>query len=541
MCVDRIPLYVSDALVPGPNEEFIRLEPTQFELVDAVMTRNVSVRASFETIARHVFAAGMEVMSTAFPITTQMREQFNGPWLRFCRDVALYMFAYGFILVRIREEDKVPVALNPLEFEITVVRKPHSQRMYRLVERPTFSGNRTIFPSRMRKPVTDVMIWEKNAPDFMGRLTSVVPTLMQTNSMVNLMLACAAKAEVRRAVPALFLEHVAETPESKQLAMDIGIPGNNNMMHAAALELEAGEDLQRIQQNEENIRRGNLMQLGNIDAAVDPVNGQIRYPVDPNGLPFFNVPVPLPQRRKLVQNTASESPQFLMEFLQFSEEDVAKITGVPSGLFGTSQSNIASNITTMNIFYATQQDTRMMLTTIINELIRMVFGAQTLLHAFAKYAQDPTLDAQKLIADHEVQAMFPGLLDPEILNMFQDRGAMHWDQWCVYAARYFGVPREHLAEKQLDVASDRPLEAVAMEQKAEEDLMALALKKQQTQGQGTKRKAAGGGGGGTNGPMMATAEKSAMTRASNAKKLGKRTKRPGSAVPGVPRGADVRT
>lgn len=529
--------------MPQHDEEFVRLEPKQFELIDAVMTRSVAVRASFETLARHIFAAGMSVTSKAFPVTEAMTAAFNGPWLRFCRDCLLYVFAYGFVLVRLRPDTGVPVALNPLEYEITIVRKPRSVRLYRLMERPSFSNNVQGWPTKMRKPVNDVMVWEKNAPDFQGCLTSIVPTLMQLASFQNLMVACASKAELRRAVPVMFLEHVPEGADAKIQAMDVGIPGNNNMMYQDALAQEAGADMARIQDNEERVRRANVLRLGNLDSDIDPVNGQMRYPVDENGLPFYNIPVPIPYHRRLAQNTPSESPAFLLDLMKFTEADVAKVTGVPAGLFDTAQSNVASNITTMNIFYATQQDHRMMLTTIVGDLLSMIYHGEAIWNAFTQYNADPKAKhPREHLLDNSFQISFPGLLDPEILNMFQDRGAMHWDTWCGYVSRYFGVPRDHLSAKQLDVVSDRPLEDVQKEQQMAEQKMALigivSKPTPSAGGAGTKRKAPGGGAKKDN-TAVAKNELAAITRSENSQKLGKRTKRPGSAVPGVPRGTDV--
>jgi hypothetical protein len=535
MGVDRIPLYVSDSMLPLQGEEFVRLDPAQLEIIDAVMRTSVPVRASFETLARHIFGAGIEVVKPGFTVTNHVHALLNGPWLRFCRDVMLYMFAYGFVFVRLRD-DQVPIAVNPLEFDITVVRKPNGNRLYRLMDRPHAAR---VWPTRIRKPVDDVLVWEKNAPDLYGRLTSVVPVLLQTNSFLNLMLSCAAKAEVRRAMPVLFLEHVPESPEARALAMDIGVPGNNNMMHADAIEREAGFDVERIQENEARIRHANVMANGGsaLLEDEDPVNGQLRYPLDPNGLPYVNIPVPIPQHRRIATHTQSESPAFLTELMKLHESDVARITGVPASMFDSSRSSIATNITAMNIFYATQQDHRMMLTIIVTALLRIVYGEDNMEHMLTQY--DSALDWHQNVEKNDFQVSFPGLLDPEILNMFQDRGAMHWDVWRTYVARYYGAPRNHLASCQLDVATDRPLADIQAEEKAFE----LKLKTTGTApgggggggGKGVKRKAPSSGGG----VKVAASEKANATRKQNAKALGKRTKRPGSSLPEVPRGADV--
>jgi hypothetical protein len=543
MGVERIPLYVSDSPFPRDGEEFIRLAYDQFHLLDIVYRTDAKVRASFETLARHIFGGGMEVNKPGFEVTSDIQALFDGPWLRFCRDAMLHVFTYGFVLVRMRDGE-VPMAINPLEFDITVVRRHDGHRFYRLISRVSPVGGTWpgVHSMALSRPVQDIIVFEKNAPDFMGRLTSIVPALLQTNSILNLMLSCAVKAQMRQAVPPLFLEHVPESLDQRELQRDIGVPGNNHHMHMAMIHGDAEADVQMVQDNEERVRRSNLLGLQNVDQPSDPITGDARYPVDDNGLPFVNIPVSLPRHRRLVQNAPSESPPFLVELMHLSEEDVARVTGVPVGLFGSSRSNIAADLTMMNIFYATQQDHRMMLSSVVNRLLHVAYGADNLMHMMRNY--DDQLTVSENLKQHDFKVSFPGLLDPEILNMFQDRGCMHWDQWCTYTAKYYGIPREHLSEQQLDVMRDEPAADVQAEEQEREEKMMVLASELKMQADAAKNTAAGGGGGTKRkapGPKVASAEKSKATRSANAHKLGRRTKRPGSAHSGVARGADVRS
>ena len=546
----RSPLCTHKDDTPRNGEKYVPVDYTQFQLVNDLIRRNAKIRAAFEVLRHHIFAGGVIVSKPGFKVTSQIQLELDTTWKNFFEQLMLSVFSYGFVVVRL-VDGYTPICISPLDLKIELVLFEDGHRQMRLRQ---FSEDGSLgWNLKNNKPwnrvITDVMIFARDAPDNSGNLSSISPCLLLSTTVLNMFMHYAVRAAARSAMPTVFLEHVPESPEMKQLSRDVAAPGNSNAMHEAEIERSSAFDVRSATNEAPRNRQAALIDgpppstsgPGGYGSTYDGAG--FRYPGDEWGLPWNNVQISLPQGRRLVQNTPSEPPYFLTELEQKVDQEIARVTGVPTGMFGGSgdRSNIAANITTMNIFYATQQHYRQILQTVGKQLMMLVYGKEHLQHMID--VTDPSTvqteeDVQRVIADHDFQLSFPGLLDPEVLQMLQDRGAMEWDTWCEYTSRYFGIPREHLSKKQLDVATDRPLEEVMEEeQEHETEVMKLqselkinemdakpvpagAKKRRTPMASAETRNGAKTGG--------STGAKRQKTRTQNVKKASSRTKRPGN-------------
>lgn len=554
----HIPLCTREDDQPREGEKFVPLPTAQFQRIHDLVSNNAKIRASFEVLRHHIFAGGVILSKPGFRVSAHMQQQLDTTWKNFFEQMTLQVFQFGFVIVRLLDGTD-PVCVSPLDVGIEWVLQDDGHYAMRVRQNDDATSGMWGVLRRdnpMKRVLKDVMIWARDPPDSRGNLTSMSLCLLQSSAILDTFMHYAVRAAARNAMPSLFLEHVPESPEGKALARDVGIPGNNNAMHEAEIESNNAFDVESAANQAERNRAAALIytpagreMAGGFGSTFDGDKHVI--PKDEWGLPTTNIQILLPRHRKLVQNTASEPPSFLTEMIGIVEQDVARVTGVPSGMFGgggsANKSNIAANITTMNIFYATQQHYRQMLQTVGVQLIFLAYGKQEL-DATNKIVQEKEPfgsqeEVDQVVHDHMFQLTFPGLLDPEILQMLQDRGAMPWDIWCQCLARYFGIPREFLADQQLDVATDRPLAEVMEEEQAHEtEMMKLQseLKINEIDAkpvpQGAKKRrtpmasAETRNGAQTGGSANAKRQK---TRTANVKSAGSRTKRPGGSQSGI--------
>jgi hypothetical protein len=515
--VDRVPIDTRPEDQQEPDEVWVPLSRTHLDLVDRIFQSDPSVRAAFETLSRHLFGGGVEIEKPGFTVTPQIQELINGSWARCGREILHSFFVYGFVILRIRN-DAVPVVLWPRVLDITVILKPKSERAYRVRDRAVRKGWYNTLTSNPRRTLDDVLVWERYAPTESGFLTSMVMSLIHMNSFLNLMVDCASKAEKRRCVPPLVTEEVNKGIEAKQLHADFYEQGDGRVFYEQELAEAQDRAFFLNQRQEAQIRAANAGGGGSGGGGgVDPITGQPRYPTDESAEPYFHYQVALEASRKVATTASPESPSFLTELMMISEADVGKVTGVPPGLWGSQRSPIAVDQTIMNVFFATQQEHRVVLQSIFKYLFEIIYGDANFVHTLTHYDEEKSLEEN--LKGAEVQVSLPGLLDPEILMMLRDRGAMPWESWIGYVSKYFGIPRDKLADEMLDPVTDEPMkDTVAQEFDNQMQLKSMG-------GTGSS----GGGGSSSTNPT----EKARQTRMTRVRDPGDRTKRPVSSHTGV--------
>jgi hypothetical protein len=192
--------------------------------------------------------------------------------------------------------------------------------------------------------------------------------------------------------------------------------------------------------------------------------GVPNFAVEGEDTNFASMRCPLPENQKLVQNTASSSPAFLVEYLDFYHEEVCKLLGVPPGLLGSARSPVAVNQTILNVWFSTLSDYRVLLQGVIEDVFVHYYGGKNAAHAMTK--ADHSKSVAQNYKKHKITVTLPGVLDPEIINMLRDRGHMTHAVVSKYISRYYGIPMENLTKERIDPMTDEP---VAVEEEEEEE------------------------------------------------------------------------
>lgn len=509
------------------GEQAVALQRPMVQLIHALFRTDPSITACLETLDRHLFGGGIQVTKKNFTVSPWIQHMLDNTWVRFGKDVEWNLHAYGFALMAVREEDETPYVLDPLEFDITIIRNPaKGMRKFRIVPRRALFRDQ-IVPT----PLRHVYVVEERPVDSQGFLTSVAVSLVQQSTFLNRMLFFSMRAEARRSGPPLITEATRQTPDSKAMERDMGHIGDNRAMQLLDRLEGTQEDMYVTAAADQRIRALNRAMESSggwrePSADRDPITQVQRYPVEEDTTSYFNHRINIEQNRTLVTGPTADSPSFLMNLFEITEADVGKVFGVPPGMWGANRSTVAADLTAQNVLFATINRRRHVITQVLKLMLDVVYGELNLVHAVVNY--DEAKSAEANLEDHTMTATLPGIFDAEVLLMLQAQGMMHWEVLMKYVSRYYGIPIEDLAEQKLDAATDRP-EADIIE---EERVFQLELKASGGAGGGGGGAAGGSssssssGSSGSKSGVTSAAEKSALTRIQNAKSLANRTKRP---------------
>lgn len=429
----------------------------QLMIMSALFSNNSAVRSCYETLCRSLLSGGLRIGKKGFKLNGSRRVKMEKGWLMMCRIIIQQLVTFGFMFIHIK--DDVPVHIDPCLLAIYVRRDEDGLVHYHARYRNNF----------VKLP--EIYVIERNAPDIHGNLTSPLRSVLQHGTFTNLLLACAAKAEQRKASPPVFTESTTNNIRTQQIHRDYTHPGemrslNYDNRSAASLE---HEDLTRSLEafvTELNSNRSRMREAASATQAkwvyTDPATGVPNYPVEGEETNFASMRFPLPENQKLVQNVPSRAPEYLVQYTEMYHEEIAKIFGVPPGLFGSERSAVAVNQTILNTYSWTLQDYRVMLQTVITGLLDIYYGEENSKHAMKHQDMGKTTDQN--YEAHRMSVSLPGILDPEIINMFYDRGYMEYSVVRRLISSYYGIPQEDLSEVRLDGATDTPAIEVAESQ-----------------------------------------------------------------------------
>ncbi len=448
--MERVVIDTSNELTQDPAWIRIPLDQRWLLRLDAFVKQDASIRCAFECLNRFLTAGGIHVRKKFWKASDYFNGILNTTYARLCRDIVPSELTYGLVIIGLRE-DAAPFVYDLTDLSITI-----------MVHQKTNAYRYRILPLRDQQstqPLKEIMAFELSRPDSMGRVTSTISTLWQMHEFSNLMIACASRSEVRRSVPPLITEAREIKLEEKQFGRDMFEMGDNTAIHRRQI---ADSTIYSVAMAEERELQSRMSQsvLGSRGASLDPVTYQRRYQVDLAA--GMTIPIPIEEGRTLVTNTPSASPEFLLELLSLYEADVGKVLGVPIGLWGSARSPVAVDMTIMTVFNASLQVRRQHLQYALHDVLEWVYGDENAAHAALHY--DASLSLEDNAAAMNWDISFPGLLDPEQINMLIEQGYMEYEQMRPYVSAYYGIPESCLAKKRLDPMTGRSLAEVSEEQ-----------------------------------------------------------------------------
>ncbi len=147
----------------------------------------------------------------------------------------------------------------------------------------------------------------------------------------------------------------------------------------------------------------------------------------------------LPENNEYVNATIAQAPSDFVGVLGATQTDAANAVGVPAAMLAGERQPRRVNETTMNVFHATCNDWRHVMSSVAKFLLHYIYGLRNYHHMLTEtYDFSKSLEENKDQNEFEVQ--FDAAVDHEVINSLMDRGAMNWFNGMQLTSRYTGTP-----------------------------------------------------------------------------------------------------
>lgn len=527
---ELVPLTDEPEFRLGPSTSRVCIQQNELVAMHRLFYSDPSIAAAQSSLERALLGGGISVSKGKYVATKELRDTINHKWQRFARDVLWHMVVYGFAICDV-SEDKTPFVREPMDHRITIIKRPNGTKAWRISKSAdeSFLGGSFLHNDCL----LNVRVWQRHAPDFEGRLTSRLRSLQKPTQFVNLLVECAAKAELRRSVPPI----ITETPTvssllEKTINRDMHVFGDHSELVENIRSENNRASVYGAYESETRNRAAYSSDVANSTAVpangFDPVTGAPKYPVNIDGLPFYNVRIALEPGTKLVTNTVSEAPASLLPMMEMLEADVGKVLGVPPGLWGSQRRAVAVDQTVLHVFRQTVQDFRELLQRVFEVAYYDIYAQEEADHLSAEMekererkrkekekssskaqksskksspgvrklkaggknnsnskeygntglinasthdddddgdSEDIVPDIAEMLKNNRVSFAFYGTLDDATIQDFQDRGYMEWHNVIELLSRSHGIDPQLFAPEQVEVATGKPLRKVVEDQR----------------------------------------------------------------------------
>ena len=382
---------------------FQAIDATQFELMSALFSANPDVRAAFEAIERGLFAG--RVILTGVRVDPVTEGHIQREYVALASACICDILRYGFTLVTFNRETGLPFTIPPSLVTIqhrSVIGGPSEYRVTPAQTAASLGHMWQHTSAGQPRPFDDVIVFEKNAPDAGGHLTSPISALMSMEVFRHSMRQQAAIAWRALANPAMvtvsketsvaeetFNRDMRGIGESDALALQTADVMDRARAMRERRQMEMREQLTAEMNARRNGPGGAADQarralygasltggLGGGALQLDPLTRAPLYSGPYGSSPADDIPImSLPTNHDVRPAPVRQAPQGLADADETAESDVAKIMGVPTAMWaGQRRAAVATNQTALTTFYSTLQMWRADLGVILHPVLMFAFG-----------------------------------------------------------------------------------------------------------------------------------------------------------------------
>lgn len=425
---------LSPVVVKDPLDNRVRRDISmhQMRLANAIRTSNPFVTPSLHEMGFALTSGGIRIRkrrkgaqtgkSKGSPeeLASDLQALIKQEWLPFCEHVLEDIITFGFAIIALDVNRKVPYVRNPVDSfqRISISTDKHGMdRLYELTMRednPGFAANflttasgesSTTNVERTAPPMFVLECWPPGAD---GDLNSPCRTLIPLDSFMQTIMQCQISVAQRNARPVLITSTEKMPVDQKNVARDISAAGDSAIVHreqnalAHRIHFEAtGANLESIRALNERFAQGHLdanqrrlaqlgggsawMQLMNTNTlsngmtllnnaplAINPVTGTAQYPALVGTAQYEGSVIPLPPNTSLEATPeAKGSESFIAKMWEIFRDITMMTLGVPPVLWGSTASSVAGNLVVIN----TYNDTKLHYQVILQDLIQFCFVA----------------------------------------------------------------------------------------------------------------------------------------------------------------------
>jgi len=379
---------------------FRTISRTEFGLMDGMFETSPDCRAAYEAICAGLLSG--PIMLSGMEVDERLERQLQSEYRILCANAIRDLLRYGFVVVSINRATMLPYTISPMLLLVqhrAVIGGPSEYRVFRA---PGGTVGSNFMGALDRRPLDDVMVFERCAPDATGHLTSPMAALLNMEAFRNAMMRAAAVAFKRMARPGVYTTEKDATVSQEILQRDFTHLGESTTLATHTIDVneqlradrERAQSMYRVEQNAAaadlagaGAARGALLLGGGGgagDLGNDPFGGGaslldplLRMPAYGDDATAYERPPEekLPPNREVTPWPQAHAPIGMAEADKAVESNVAKVFGVPSAIFsGAHDNSVATNQTALTGFYSTLQSTRIDMQMILEVVLMYTQG-----------------------------------------------------------------------------------------------------------------------------------------------------------------------
>lgn len=365
--------------------KFVDIPQQALEFVRQLF-RSSACRAAHGVLTRHLFSGNMYVTGLEhIDDNEQERLRFllNSAYPAFGAQFIADMKMYGFCIVSIDRKTLAPVALNPMEHRVQHRTRVNGLSEYRVLEQRGRTGTGLIGTFGHSGALDDIMVFECDAPDEVGRLTSAIMSLAHITQYMNCVMLCSAMGLARSSFPQVY-----ETSEEKKISEQRMEQDQLEWGEASALAARDRNDAQQQEadkrtRNAEHAERRSTANRDRYQTALQALYGAGQAITSLTDTPAYTPElwqqleppkIPLPPNHSITAVPVPSPPMNVEEVKRQYNMEVSQVMGVPYALWGPHDRSIATDESALTLVYATEQSLRRDLKTVFELFLVFSFG-----------------------------------------------------------------------------------------------------------------------------------------------------------------------
>lgn len=371
---------------------FNTIAPGEFATMDSMFDTSADCRAAYEAICAGLLCG--PIMLSGMEVDERLERQMQSEYRVLCANAIRDLLRYGLVVITIDRKTMLPYTVLPTLLRVqhrSIIGGPSEYRIF-MATNHTSGGS---FMSGMdQRPLDDVIVFERSAPDAAGHLTGPMAALLNIEVFRNAMMKASAVAFNRMAMPGVYTVEKDTSVAQETINRDYTRIGESS-----ALATETADVQEQLRADRERMAAQYRANAGGQFAGANPAAASraalfgatggggaagagsfdplLRVPQYGSETAYLEPPpeIRLPVNRDVKSAPMSQAPVGMADTEEAVEASVAKVFGVPQAVWtGQRRSSVATNQTALTAFYSSLQLWRTDLQAILHVMLTFCCG-----------------------------------------------------------------------------------------------------------------------------------------------------------------------
>lgn len=437
----------SETMMDLQNKGFVEVRWDQMETCRQFMLTESVVSLASRIATQNLLSGGMLFTAGDRFLTGSINDAYNTIWSSFLTNCLKSMWLYGFVVVALKTHPNPLIKQQPFVVDLAQARvfvKHHIEhtRDYVVIDTSQCKTDPSAGGMLGGVVMTDIMVFEFEAPDLTGSLTSVVLQCYTKRDTLNHLLQAEKDAVDQNSRPLMVMENVVPTMGND--STDDAVL-NREMTEAGAfkgLGVRFDDLVQRhLQVTDE---------LSHLKANISRAQGTYRsgglgfVHADMRGDTHVNGKLMLPQNYRLARSVEAKEPSNLLAMLEEYQELVSAMFGVPRSMFVPTSLQRGANPETRYMFSQGQRYLKNLILPLLTTVFRFIHETDVEEEVAVSLGDTKFDDASfvsKMSQSTQMSVQLPGLPDIEHLVQLYEMGALTYTAFVDMVGKIHQIPR----------------------------------------------------------------------------------------------------